>query len=259
MKKIISIIFLLCVCFGVFSSCAKEEKSMDSLNLPEQVYSDLQMPEDTFILKFSDRRITVLCDEAFDIKDDFDKSKYMEGGYYSLLPIENAVGIFNQYDENGNIVHLTIYSQEKFYDDFFEYAKYPEKVLGYSARVENIYCYANVWSYWECWIYYETEDGTDFVLLKEYDIDEELYLFPVEELKPIAKALDEHEKRNAQGDGISVVSDVAYISAYEIIPRDMTRAELVNTIWLSASACLMISVIIVSIIIIIKKNKIRKS
>ena len=72
-------------------------------------------------------------------------------------------------------------------------------------------------------ILYETKNGPDYVLLKEQEGREKIYLFTYEELEPMAMALREYRRLNADKDGIPILSNVADISEYEITPRDMIK------------------------------------
>ena len=245
----------MCVCLGMFTSC-KQEKEFDSVNLPEQVYADLNLPEDAFVIRISyDREITEMLNRKYDIKDDFDEANYTQGTYYSLTPDENAVGKFYQYDKKGNVISLELNSPDGCYDDFFEYARHPEKVLGYFARVKNIYCC--MYSWWEQWIYYEMDNGKDYILLREYDLDEKLYLFPVEEIKPMLVGLK--EKRDTIFNKFEKerykLSDVEDISEYEIIPKSMTKREFTGVLVSSISICVLTALIVGAFVIVAKKRK----
>lgn len=255
MKKTLSIILLLCLILGIFTSC-KQEKGFDSVNLPEQVYADLNLPEDAFVIRISyDREITEISNRKYDIKNDFDEANYTQGTYYSLLSDENSMGRFCQYDKEGNMVSLELNSPDGCYDDFFEYARHPEKVLGYFTRVKNIYCC--MYSWWEQWIYYEMDNGTDYILLREYDLDEKIYLFSVEEIKPMLGSLKskrdtifgrfEQEKYK--------LSDVEDISEYEIIPKSMTKREFTGVLVSSISICVLTALIVGAFVIVAKKRK----
>ena len=255
MKKTLSIILLLCLILGIFTSC-KQEKGFDSVNLPEQVYDDLKLPKDSFVIRISyDREITELLNKKYDIKNDFDEANYASRTYYSLTPDENAVGKFYQYDKKGNVISLELNSPDGCYDDFFEYARHPEKVLGYFAQVKNVYCC--MYSWWEQWIYYEMDNGKDYILLREYDLDEKLYLFPVEEIKPMLVGLK--EKRDTIFNKFEKerykLSDVEDISEYEIIPKSMTKKGFTSVLVYSISACVLVSLAVCASIIIAKKYK----
>ena len=205
------------------ASC-EQEKEFDSVNLPEQIYSNFETPGKYFIAKaWLSSNIYDIYDDNKDIKSPFDESNYMQGVYYFSLYKENAEGYFMHYDENGKFNYFPTSAAEKDYNDFFEYARYPEKALGDSIRVENMYCFVNGDGYTEWWILYETKNGPDYVLLKEREGREKIYLFTYEELEPMARELRDHRWLNRYNDGISILSTVADISKYEITPRDMIK------------------------------------
>ena len=255
MKKVISFLILLCVCLGMFTSC-EQEKSFDSVNLPEQVYSNFENPEYFIVKACLSIRLYDIYDDEIDIKSLFDESKYMQGAYYFSQYKENAEGYFMYYDKDGKFNYYPTSAAEKDYNDFLEYARYPEKALGVSTRVENMYCFVNGNGYTEWWILYETKNGPDYVLLKEQEGREKIYLFTYEELEPMAMALREYRRLNADKDGIPILSNVADISEYEITPSDMTKVELKEMVikWCALGIAIT-AVTAASLIIIVKARK----
>ena len=254
MKKLISTILLLCACLGMFTSC-EQEKSFDSVNLPEQIYSNFENPEYFIVKACLSIRLYDIYDDEIDIKSLFDESKYMQGAYYFSQYKENAEGYFMYYDKDGKFNYYPTSVAEKDYNDFLEYARYPEKALGVLTRVENMYCFVNDNGYTEWWILYETKNGPDYVLLKEQEGREKIYLFTYEELEPMAMALREYRRLNADKDGIPVLSNVADISAYEITPKEMTKLDFQKIVVLSLSLFMAFSAIVVTLMIVFKKRK----
>ena len=239
MKKFLLVILALIFSLGVFSSCAKKE--YDSVNLPYEEKLDVKVASFFHTVKIPDGNSLPL-----DIATDFQADSFLGDVYYFYPFLIETLGVL-KYPETGQMNYSDCGA-------FWQYALHPEKVFGYSTKVENTFCFTSGKGA-IMMIYYKTDKG-DFVLLKGYNTsspeysEKTIYLFSAEELKPLISRYNETvEEKGLFMGGPLQLNSVTDISQYEITPRLLSWNGIIMIV--TALVCIAIAVAL----IVVKRKK----
>lgn len=138
---------------------------------------------------------------------------------YFVYSFSNPIRAFGmtpkRYLRDGEIIDHTDSSNTDLKGEFFKYAIYPEYVLGPNVCVIETYCLDGQMTGEGCFIYYVTDNG-DFVLHKHGVANDDLYLFPAQEIYTIAKSLVDLWHKESENVGLSYPTEV--LSEYKITP-----------------------------------------
>ena len=226
----------------LLSSCSSE--NYNSVNIDKNDLNDIKITPFDSVIEFyymvdSDGEIALF---------DFNNSIPQKTGKYLYKHLSmNRFSKVIRVGENGEPydqhVHHSVLDN---YCKFFSYAIDYEKILGYSSKVENVYCYI-IPGLEKLFIRYETDRGT-YVLFSE--TDSKIYLFPMnEDFMKITAKWEEIVSNNGSMDGGIELASVTDISEYEITPRLLSWDGIIMIA--TAFACIAISVTL----IVVKKRK----